>query len=398
MSSNEWIDLHDQKACQDLANTKKNDFLDCLDEASFQCFREAYVIAKVSAWDPVLIMGPNGTGKTGYAKLIWNENECTDVPEEKRETLTLNCAAFPENLIETELFGHDKGAFTDAKSESLGKIRTAYLNKQCLFLDEVGDLPLSAQAMLLRFFDNGEVQPVGAPEPIRLKDFKASDIKDKKLKEKYTGTGAGNGNGKLKVVCATNKNLKEEIRKGNFREDLFNRMNKYCVEVPPLCIRPRDCEQNFDNFFNIRFKEKNKGALWLDRLKIDREGFGEANEKSGYQWPGNFRELQNRLQQAIVRKLLNGGGTIGFDDLFPEGIAEAKARATNGEMGANTVLSDFGFPDPDGALPQFDLPQKLSELENAYIRKALAQVKTQADAAKLLGYKSYQTMGRRQKT
>lgn len=397
MSEKEWVDLHDQKACQDLANTKKNDFLDCLDEASFRCFREAYVIAKVSAWDPVLVTGPNGTGKTGYAKLIWNENECMDVPEEKGDILTVNCAAFSENLIVAELFGHSKGAFTDAKRETLGKIRTAYLNKQCLFLDEVGDLPLSAQAMLLRFFDNGEVQPVGAPEPIRLEDFKASDIEDKKLKDKYSSKGAGNGNGKLKVVCATNKNLKEEIRKGNFREDLYNRINKYCVEVPPLCIRPKDCEQNFDNFFNKRFKEKNENATWLKRLKIDRKGFGEANEKSGYQWPGNFRELQNRLQQAIVRTLLNGGGTIGFDDLFPEGIEVAKAKAATEETGTGSVLSNFGFPDPDGVLPQFDLPQKLSELENAYIRKALAQVKTRADAAKLLGYKSYQTMGRRQK-
>ena len=381
--------LEDQNACQTLA--QKNDRLDCLDDCSWKCFKEAYVIAKVSAWDPVLITGPNGTGKTGYAKLIWSENECSDTPKEERDTLSVNCAAFSENLIASELFGHEAGSFTGAKGKYIGKIRTAYLNKQCLFLDEVGDLPMSAQTMLLRFFDSGEVQPVGRATSIKLKDVK----NDK---------GCGNGNGKLKVVCATNKNLEEEVKKGNFREDLFNRINKYRVTVPPLKERPNDCLRNFHNFFEI-FKEKQISSQkrfgtqnqppWLESLKIDEQGFDKKNRKYQYSWPGNFRELQNRLQQAIVQNLLKRKAIIEFEDLFPENIENAKSVAAN--RGSNFTLTSFDFPDitDDKELKPFDLEQELSKLANAYIQKAVSQTKTKQEAAVLLGYSSYQKMDRR---
>lgn len=393
MSSSVFKILNSRPECQKLA--QKNNRLDCLDDCSWECFKEAYVIAKISAWNPVLITGPNGTGKTGYAKLIWSENESSTIDRKDRETLSVNCAAFSENLIASELFGHVKGAFTDAKKNYDGKIRTAYKEGKCLFLDEIGDLPMTAQTMLLRFFEMGEIQPVGSAHPIKLVETcegrENANVSEKGKDEKL----------KMKVVCATNKNLEEEIRKGNFREDLYNRIRKYCVTIPPLKERFKDCERNYVNYY-LRFARENKVSekkdpLWRLKVKIDRRKFGEENEKYKYQWPGNFRELQNRLHQAIVQKLINGGGVIEFEDLFPEGIEVAKAKAATEETGTGSVLSNFGFPDPDGVLPQFDLPQKLSELENAYIRKALAQVKTRADAAKLLGYKSYQTMDRRQK-
>ena len=387
MTDNLWEILNDQDECQKVANTAENDWLDCLDPLSWKCFKEACVIARVSAWNTVLITGANGTGKSGYAKLIWNENVCESAPP-KREILEVNCAAFSDNLIASELFGHVKGSFTGAIKDSSGKIRTAFKERKCLFLDEIGDLPLSAQASLLRFFQNGEIQTVGSPKPEKLTKKLLGYNVDDEQKEK------DDKDIELKVVCATNKDLEEEVRKGNFREDLYNRINKFRVVVPSLKDRPEDCEQNYVNFFE-KFKRKNKGAPWLGKLDIDRQKFGKENKKHKYQWPGNFRELQNRLQQAIVQKLLNGGGVIDYKDLFPEGIETAKSNAAGQTQ--NAVLENVGFPALSDKcdLQPFDLEEKLSELANAYIDRALDQTKTKQEAAKLLGYSSYQKMDRR---
>ena len=371
-------DIDSQEKCQGLANTEENDWLDCLDDSSLKCFREAYVIAKVSSWDPVLITGPNGTGKTGYARLVWNQNRIWLEKEKtmrekygvvyKKDILPVNCAAFSENLIVSELFGSRKGSFTGSIANQTGKIQTAHDSGKCLFLDEIGDLPMPAQAMLLRFFQDDEIQPLGEAEPYKVKN--------------------------LKVVCATNRDLREEVKKGNFREDLYNRINKYKISVPPLKDRPNDCEQNYVNFFN-KFKKKQVGMPWEDIMSIDREKFGRKNTKWNYSWPGNFRELQNRLQQAIVQNMLKGKSLVEFEDLFPEGIDVAKSAAAAGEGCVD--LMDFDLPaiSSGGALPQFDLEQKLSDVANAYIAKALSQARTKQDAAKLLGYSSYQKMDRR---
>src|SRR5574344_2000886 len=152
--------VRDSKECQEIAHTKAYDMLDCLDAPSLDCFRRAFVIAKTSGWETVLITGPNGVGKTGYAKLIWGENPA--FKKKNAKSLNVNCAAFPGNLIESELFGYARGAFTGAdKNGHSGKIKTAAEKHGCIFLDEIGDLPLAAQAALLRFFQDREIQVVG---------------------------------------------------------------------------------------------------------------------------------------------------------------------------------------------------------------------------------------------
>ena len=352
-----------QEGCQELAQQYNK--LDCLDEPSLKCFREAYVIAKMSGSQPVLITGDNGCGKTGYAQLMWGVNSIRTKRGHSKEMLNVNCSAFSENLIASELFGHKRGAFTGADSNREGKIQTAG-KKGCLFLDEIGDLPLSAQALLLRFFQDNEIQPLGTDEPIKLQD-------------------------PPKVICATNKDLRKEINEGRFREDLFNRINKFHVHVPPLRIRPKDCLQNANNFLD-KFKEMQADssevvAEQLGKMKID-SNFYNDNAKSGYSWPGNFRELENRIYRAAVTKITCGGTCIKFSDLFDEGFIDSPDRV-------NTETQDFDLP-KGPVLRPFDLEAKLDEIRANFIDKAIAQCNGEkTKAAKLLGYSNYQKMDRR---
>ncbi|MCQ2102117.1 MAG: sigma 54-interacting transcriptional regulator [Fibrobacter sp.] len=400
-------------------NPEKDDFLDSGDDPSEKSLRMAYVVSLISGWDTVLISGPNGVGKNGYAKLIWNESLCEWGEEDKndteqvrwqkkacdrfdkkankiidREMLNVNCAAFSENLIAAELFGYKKGAFTGADKAHKGKIQIASEKYGCLFLDEVGDLPLSAQAMLLRFFQNGEIQPLGCSEPGTIHE-------DSGEKNSFRPGGKLN---KVKVICATNKNLEEEVKKGNFRLDLFHRINKYHVEVPPLCERPNDCEQNFENYFQKIKKDLMKvngsAKSWLNGVSIDRKEFGEQNRLHGYQWPGNFRELRNRLNEAFVQKIYDGADdlVIRFGDLFPEGVEVAKMNAMrqNDETDIVDSLAECGFPPLEGgALPEFDLEQCLNNLRVLYVNKAKAQCQgKKSRASMLLKYSNYQIMDR----
>lgn len=371
------------------SNAELDDFLDSGDEASEKCFNKAYVIAKISGWEPVLITGPNGTGKSGYAKLVWNENPSSNVTEAQRaknrpEMLSVNCSAFSENLIACELFGYKKGAFTGANEDHKGKIEVAYEEGLPLFLDEIGDLPLSAQAMLLRFLQNGEIQPVGSAKPFVIGKKRGKD---------------GKILNRVKVICATNKNLEQEVLDRNFREDFFNRINKYRIEIPSLCERPNDCRQNFINFFN-KFKKslmKNGAPDWAMDVDIDVEDFDKKNRRSKYKWPGNFRELQNALNQAIAQKIIDGDDKkIGFDDLFPNGIVE-ESRKTSLDENVNVLdVGRFDFYDVELPGRNFDLEACLHNLRKICIEKAKRQFSgNKTKAATLLGYKNYQKMDRR---
>lgn len=131
-------EIDTKEKCQDLAQQYNK--LDCLDDVSLKCFREAFIIAKMSGNNPVLITGDNGCGKTGYAQLMWGANQIRTKKSKTKEMLAANCAAFSENLIASELFGHTENAFTGAKKKRQGKIIAA-CDKGCLFLDEIGDLP-----------------------------------------------------------------------------------------------------------------------------------------------------------------------------------------------------------------------------------------------------------------
>ena len=344
--------------CQNIA--QKNNALDCLDDVSLECFREAYVIAEISGDTPVLITGENGCGKTGYAQLMCSQGRIVGMSG-KKDMLNVNCAAFSENLIASELFGHKKGAFTGADKDRKGKILEA-LTGGYLFLDEIGDLPLLAQAMLLRFFQDKEIQPVGSDKVVKIKE-------------------------PLKVVCATNKNLRDEIKAGRFREDLFNRINKFHVHVPPLRERPKDCARNAENY-RERFVKLQDDAAWAKELRID-EHFCEDNRKSKYPWPGNFRELENRLYNAFVKKIMAGDNVVRFKDLFEDDEYIESVGASE------TSFENLGLP-TSTILPKFDLEAKLRKIEREFIQKAIKQCGgNKSEAAKLLGYSNYQKMDRK---
>lgn len=348
-------DIDTQEKCQAMAQEERNKKLDCLDEISLQCFRKAYIIAKISANMPVLITGPNGTGKDGYSRLVWNYN---DRYKKGSEPLAINCAALNDNLFLSEFFGHVKGAFTGADKEREGKIKTAEKDCVPIFLDEIGELSATCQAALLRYLQNGEIQRVGSDVTEELEN-------------------------PPKVICATNRNLEEEVAAGRFREDLLGRIKKFCIEVPPLCKRPKDRFQNAINFLN-RFKSKQ--GEWASALELS-PSFEADCKADKYAWPKNFRELENRIYEAIVRNLIRGKSLIDYADLFEE---DKHVPAETAEK----TMQDFGFP----ANPQsihFDLEEKLQNIRKYYIEKALNFCKdNKTNAADALRYSNFQKMDR----
>jgi transcriptional regulator with PAS, ATPase and Fis domain len=205
-----------------------------------------------------LILGESGTGKELYANAIHNASHRRDF-----EMVRLNCASIPHELLESELFGYEYGAFTGAKKEGkLGKIEIA--DKSTLFLDEIGDLPLTMQAKLLRFLQEKEIEKIGSTT------IKKVDVR---------------------VIAATNKNLEEMIRNKTFREDLYYRLNIFKIEIPPLRERKTDIP------ILAKFLLRNK-ANEMDRYVT------EFNDEAmrllmDYNWPGNVRELENTIERAI---------------------------------------------------------------------------------------------------
>jgi len=206
----------------------------------------------------VLITGESGTGKELLAQAIHAGSRRANLPFVK-----INCAAIPENLIESELFGHEKGAYTGAVKTRPGKFELA--NGGTLLLDEIGEMPLYAQSKLLRVLQEREVTKIGGSEEIPID---------------------------VRIVCTTNRNLQEEVRRGEFREDLYYRLNVIPLEVPPLRERMGDIEPLAEHFIAKYNKENGYtvpglGAEALARVK-------------SHGWPGNVRELENVIQRAVV--------------------------------------------------------------------------------------------------
>jgi DNA-binding NtrC family response regulator len=217
------------------------------------------LIKKISPTDStVLIQGESGTGKELVANYIWRNSKRSNKP-----FIALNCSTLAENLIESELFGHEKGAFTSAYKVKHGLVEAAH--EGTLFLDEIGEMPISLQSKLLRFLDSGEFRRVGGN-----KNLKAD----------------------VRIIAATNRNLEEEIHRGNFREDLYYRLNVISIIVPPLRERKEDIKPLADYFlkkYNNKFMKSIKG---FDKgvLKIFEQ----------YRWPGNVRELENIIERAVI--------------------------------------------------------------------------------------------------
>jgi transcriptional regulator with PAS, ATPase and Fis domain len=219
---------------------------------------------------PVHISGETGTGKELVAEAIHSESRRGGAP-----FVPINCGALPEGLIESELFGHVKGAFTGAFREKKGRFELA--DAGIAFLDEVTELSNNMQAKLLRFLQEGEFERVGGEQTIRVD---------------------------VRVVCATNKNLKEAVKRGKFREDLYYRLNVIPIELPPLRERKIDIPLLSEHFLQEarrRYEKKN--------LNISSKAMSLMLD---YRWPGNVRELQNAIQFAIVK---SSGRVISPDDL-----------------------------------------------------------------------------------
>ncbi|MDP5293449.1 sigma-54 dependent transcriptional regulator [Oceanimonas sp. CHS3-5] len=216
-------------------------------------------IRKVAGVDAtVLITGSSGTGKELIARAIHQRSHRSKGP-----FVALNCGALPENLIQAELFGHEKGAFTGAHCRKMGRIEAA--SGGTLFLDEIGDLPLSLQVNLLRFLQEETIERLGGHETLYID---------------------------ARVIAATHRNLEEEVREGGFREDLYYRLNVLSIEVPDLKEREGDIEL-LANFFFRKFTEGRHHKV----RGFSRRAMAAMN---GHDWPGNVREMINRVRKAIV--------------------------------------------------------------------------------------------------
>ncbi len=206
----------------------------------------------------VLLSGESGVGKEVFAKLIHERSKRKD-----KNFVVINCGAIPENLIESELFGHEKGAFTGANQTKIGKFEQA--DQGTVFLDEVGELPLSMQVKFLRILQEKEFQRVGSLESIK------TDIR---------------------IIAATNKNLMQEVKNGNFREDIYYRLNVINFEIPPLRKRKEDIPLLAEHFLESFTTEYNKDLkiIEIEALSV----------LVNYPWLGNVRELKNAIERAVV--------------------------------------------------------------------------------------------------
>ena len=282
-------------------------------------------VAKVAPSDAtVLLTGESGTGKDLFANTIHSHSK-----RKAKPFVAVNCAAIPPGLMESELFGHEKGAFTGAVAAKKGKFEQA--SGGTLFLDEIGDMPVETQAKILRALENGEAERVGGDKPVRFN---------------------------VRLVAATNKNLQEMISRNEFREDLYHRLNVFPLQLPPLRVRPADIPL-LATYFLERFGPT---------LSISTEAL---QLLMAYAWPGNVRELRNTLERAVV--LAGEHGEVLAEHL------PSQIRLTVGTEPQQAVQSESRSR---------DLDDRLEEIEKGLIVAALIRCHgVQARAAGMLGIK-----------
>src|SRR3954447_16230431 len=247
-------------------------------------------IAPTSA--TVLITGESGTGKELVAKAIHNNS-----PRRYKPFVPLNCAALSENILESELFGHIRGAFTGADRERKGWFEHA--NGGTLFLDEVGDIPLSTQVKLLRALESGEIVRVGTNEPVKVN---------------------------VRLISATNRDLSEAIASGDFRQDLFHRLKVVSVKLPPLRERREDIPLLIEYFLKEFAASHGKPVATLTPAA--------RKALMAYSWPGNVRELKNALESMVV---IDSDGVLDVDDLIEDLQAAAMPGGELAAGGSNLV-------------------------------------------------------------
>ena len=258
----------------------------------------------------VLIQGATGTGKELVAQAIHQNS-----PRKNKPFVALNCAALSENILESELFGHIRGAFTDASTDRIGKFEFAHGGT--LFLDEVGDMPLATQIKLLRVLESGEITRVGSNDPVRVN---------------------------VRILSATNRDLEESIAAGTFRDDLYHRLKVVTIVLPRLIDRAQDIPlliEHFIRLFSRRHHKTVKSISTAARLKL-----------MAFDWPGNVRQLRNVIESMVV---VDFDGVLDLDDLPTELLGSVAAPAV---------------PAPSGSLQSL-VGKPLTEIEKLVIGETL---------------------------
>jgi len=307
-------------------------------EAILDLMRRIHKVAPTGT--NVLIQGESGTGKELVAKAIHKASH-----QSGHNMISLNCAAIPDTLIESELFGHEKGAFTGATNARVGLIEAA--DGGTLFLDEIGELPLEAQARLLRVLQEGEVRRVGS-------------VATKKVS--------------VRLIAATHRNLKELTQRGGFREDLYYRLNVVKLILPPLRDRNDDIKTLADHFLKLNCDQLGKPCLSFSPSA--------QNVIQSYRWPGNIRELENAIERAVI---LCEGKTISPDLL-----------SVDSESGQETLLKSTLANDNEKPLVENEDNLSLEDYFQKFVMEHQDSM-TETELAQQLGISRKSLWQRRQK-
>lgn len=271
----------------------------------------------------VLVTGESGTGKELVARAVHYHSRRADGP-----LVTLNCAAIPESLLESELFGHERGSFTDARDRKIGQFELAH--NGTIFLDEIGEMSSALQSKLLRVLEEGEIQRVGGAGPIKVD---------------------------VRVVAATNRDLIDEIDEGRFRKDLYYRLNVVSVELPPLRARRDDVPHLIRHFIDTKSKDLGVPKREFSAATIDR--------LLAYPWPGNVRELENVVERLLV--LSSGEGPI-----EPDALPQDMDRRPGETTGPAHVAVLDGRKSLADAVDEFERDIIAEALEHTYFNQTRA--------------------------
>jgi transcriptional regulator with GAF, ATPase, and Fis domain len=308
-----------------------------------QINRQIELVAPTDA--SVLILGETGTGKELVAHEIHRRSQRKQGP-----LVRVNCASIPHELFESELFGHVRGSFTGAIKDRAGRVETA--EGGTLFLDEVGEIPLDMQSKLLRFLQEKKLERIGEDRT---------------------------RNADVRVISATNRDLKKAIAAGRFREDLYYRLHVFPIQVAPLRERTEDIPLLANHFLNISVRELKCARSRLTRAAV--------TELQSYNWPGNVRELRNVIERAVI---LARGGDLRFE-----------LPATNSPASASRLVAQAKSPDSSGAVPKLLREAELRTLERdnlvATLEAAKWRIRGPGGAADLLGVKPTTLYSRMQK-
>jgi two-component system, NtrC family, response regulator AtoC len=318
--------------------------------------QEVYkLIGQVAESDvTVLIRGESGTGKELVARAIYQHSR-----RKERPFLAINCAAIPETLLESELFGHEKGAFTGASKRRLGKFEQC--DKGTILLDEIGDMSLSTQAKILRVLQEGEFERIGGNETIQVD---------------------------VRVLTSTNRKLEVLIKQGKFREDLYYRLKIMSITLPPLRERKEDIKELTEYFFHLYNRQVGTKVSHTDPSVFDK--------LTAYDWPGNVRELANTMNRSVI---LCKGNVMTSEDVAFDVEGESASFASEEDL--DNVIAKMLDPLLTSILRFWGrgLHSNLMEkIERFLIQKALSETKgNQVQAAKLLGISRNTLRGRIEK-